>query len=118
MPCLNEQQSVGRCVRQAQQSLARLKTKFRAELIVIGDSDGTYDFREIPRFVEKLEDGADLVLGSRLNGAVLPGNMPFLHRYLGNPILTGILNFTYHCRGSGQGLANYPEFGTLSMASE
>ena len=63
--------------------------------IIIGDSDGTYDFRQIPRFIRELEKGADLVLGSRLTGTVSPGAMPFTHRYLGNPILTSLLNIFY-----------------------
>jgi len=64
----------------------------RGRYIVMGDADGTYDFSEIPRFVEQLETGADLVLGTRLNGTIQPGAMPWLHRYVGNPVLTGLLN--------------------------
>ncbi|MGI8780577.1 MAG: glycosyltransferase family 2 protein [Solirubrobacteraceae bacterium] len=63
----------------------------RGRYIVMGDADQTYDFREIPRFVEKLEDGAELVMGDRMDN-IHPGAMPWLHRYVGNPILTGILN--------------------------
>lgn len=63
----------------------------RGEYIVMGDADLTYDFDEIPRFVEHLEDGADLVMGDRMDN-IHPGAMPWLHRYVGNPILTGILN--------------------------
>src|SRR5829696_5833538 len=63
----------------------------RARYIVMGDADLTYDFREIPRFVEKLDDGAELVMGDRMDN-IHPGAMPWLHRYVGNPILTGILN--------------------------
>jgi glycosyltransferase involved in cell wall biosynthesis len=63
--------------------------------IVMGDADETYDFGEIARFVEPLEDGADLVMGSRLRGKIHPGAMPKLHRYVGNPVLTGILNLFF-----------------------
>ena len=54
------------------------------------DADLTYDFREIPRFVQELEDGAELVVGNRMGG-LQPGAMPWLSR-VGNPILSGFLN--------------------------
>jgi hypothetical protein len=63
----------------------------KGRYIVMGDADLTYDFREIPRFVEQLEAGADLVMGDRM-GDIHPGAMPWLHRYVGNPVLTGVLN--------------------------
>jgi glycosyltransferase involved in cell wall biosynthesis len=63
----------------------------RGRYIVMGDADLTYDFREIPRFVEQLEKGAELVMGDRMDN-IHPGAMPWLHRYVGNPILTGVLN--------------------------
>jgi hypothetical protein len=63
----------------------------RGRYIVMADADLTYDFREIPRFVEKLEEGAELVMGDRMDN-IHPGAMPWLHRYVGNPILTGVLN--------------------------
>jgi glycosyltransferase involved in cell wall biosynthesis len=59
--------------------------------IVMADADLTYDFNEIPRFVAKLQDGAELVMGDRMEN-IHPGAMPWLHRYVGNPILTGLLN--------------------------
>jgi glycosyltransferase involved in cell wall biosynthesis len=67
----------------------------RGRYIVMGDADLTYDFREIPRFVEKLEDGAELVMGDRMDN-IHPGAMPWLHRYVGNPVLTGVLNVFFH----------------------
>jgi glycosyltransferase involved in cell wall biosynthesis len=67
----------------------------RGKYIVMGDADDTYDFSEIPRFVEPLEQGADLVMGSRLKGTIHPGAMPWLHRYVGNPVLTGVLNLFF-----------------------
>jgi hypothetical protein len=66
----------------------------RGEYIVMGDADLTYDFDEIPRFVEHLEAGADLVMGDRMDN-IQPGAMPWLHRYVGNPVLTGILNLFF-----------------------
>ena len=66
----------------------------RGEYIVMGDADLTYDFNEIPRFVELLDDGAQLVMGDRMDN-IQPGAMPWLHRYVGNPILSGILNFFF-----------------------
>ncbi len=67
----------------------------RGKYIVMGDADETYDFGEIARFVEPLEEGADLVMGSRLRGHIHPGAMPWLHRYVGNPVLTGVLNLFF-----------------------
>src|SRR5947208_3245452 len=66
----------------------------RGRYIVMADADLTYDFREIPRFVEKLDEGAQLVMGDRMDN-IHPGAMPWLHRYVGNPILSGILNFFF-----------------------
>lgn len=63
----------------------------RGRYIVMADADLTYDFREIPRFVERLEAGAELVMGDRMDN-IHPGAMPWLHRYVGNPVLTGVLN--------------------------
>jgi glycosyltransferase involved in cell wall biosynthesis len=63
----------------------------RGEYIVMGDADLTYDFDEIPKFVEKLDAGAELVMGDRMKN-IHPGAMPWHHRYIGNPVLTGILN--------------------------
>jgi len=65
------------------------------EYIVMADADLTYDFADIPRFVSKLDEGADLVMGDRMRG-IQPGAMPWLHRYVGNPVLTGILNLFFH----------------------
>jgi glycosyltransferase involved in cell wall biosynthesis len=66
----------------------------RGEYIVMADADLTYDFNEIPRFVTELEGGAELVMGDRMDN-IHPGAMPWLHRYIGNPILTGLLNFFF-----------------------
>ena len=61
------------------------------EFVIMGDADNSYDFLEIPGFVAKLREGFDLVQGCRLpsgGGTILPGAMPFLHRILGNPVLS------------------------------
>ena len=60
----------------------------------MADADLTYDFNEIPRFVAELEAGAELVMGDRMDN-IQPGAMPWLHRYVGNPILTGLLNLFF-----------------------
>jgi glycosyltransferase involved in cell wall biosynthesis len=62
----------------------------RGDYIVMVDADLTYDFGEIPRFVQELDDGAEVVIGNRMHN-IRPGAMPLLHR-LGNPILSGFLN--------------------------
>ncbi len=66
----------------------------RGEYIVMADADLTYDFGEIPNFVAKLEAGAQLVMGNRMDN-IQPGAMPWLHRYVGNPLLTGLLNLFF-----------------------
>jgi len=70
----------------------------RGRYIVMGDGDDTYNFDEVDRFVDALDNGADLVMGSRLKGRIHKGAMPMLHRYVGNPVLTRVLNRFY---GSG-----------------
>jgi glycosyltransferase involved in cell wall biosynthesis len=71
----------------------------RGRFIIIADSDNTYDFGELPRFVEVLQEGrCDLVIGSRLRGSIQPGAMPFLHRYVGTPILTALINVMFGIR--------------------
>jgi len=66
----------------------------RGDYIVMADADLTYDFNEIPHFVAELDGGAELVMGDRMNN-IQPGAMPWLHRYVGNPILTGLLNLLF-----------------------
>jgi len=70
----------------------------RGRFVIMGDADDSYDFREIPQFVEKLRAGNDLVQGCRLpggGGRVMPGAMPFLHRWLGNPLLSGLARMMF-----------------------
>jgi glycosyltransferase involved in cell wall biosynthesis len=62
----------------------------RGKYIIMGDSDDSYDFTTLGPFIEKLREGNDLVMGNRFKGGIRPGAMPPLHRYLGNPVLTGI----------------------------
>ena len=63
----------------------------RGEYIVMADADLTYDFEEIPRFLRELRDGADMIVGDRMHN-ILPGAMPWHHRYIGNPLLSRLLN--------------------------
>lgn len=133
MPCLNEAESVGECVRAAQAGLlaagakgevivadngstdgsqeiarslgarivdvprkgygAALMGGFEAAegcFVVMGDADASYDFSSLAPFVERLRAGDDLVMGNRFKGGIRPEAMPFLNRYLGNPVLSFI----------------------------
>jgi glycosyltransferase involved in cell wall biosynthesis len=138
MPCLNEEENIGRCVARAREVLERegidgeiIVADNRSEdrsaeiaaaagarvvheprrgygsaylagfaaahgrYIVMADADLTYDFAEMPRFIAELDDGAELVMGDRMRN-IQPGAMPWLHRYVGNPVLTGVLNLFFH----------------------
>jgi hypothetical protein len=66
----------------------------RGRYIVMADADLTYDFADVPRFLRELEGGADLVVGDRMDN-IQAGAMPWLHRYVGNPLLSGVLNFFF-----------------------
>jgi glycosyltransferase involved in cell wall biosynthesis len=66
----------------------------RGRYIVMADADLTYDFNEIPRFLGELEAGADVVIGNRMKN-IRPGAMPWHHRYIGNPLLSGFLNLLF-----------------------
>lgn len=141
MPCLNERETVGECIRKAQEMLranqlngevivadngstdgsielaeqhgaivvhqsqrgygaAYMKgiANARGRYIVIGDSDDTYDFGDVPRLLAELDTGHDLVLGSRFMGHILPGAMPWANRHIGNPILTMMLNLFFRLK--------------------
>jgi glycosyltransferase involved in cell wall biosynthesis len=139
IPCLNEEQSVGKCVEKALRGIE--KTGMRGEVVVVdnastdrsaevaaaagarvvseprrgygsaylkgfreargryfvmGDADLTYDFEEIDRFIKPLhEDGRDMVMGTRLKGDIQKGAMPWTHRWIGNPILSGMLKLFF-----------------------
>ena len=70
----------------------------RGPFIIMGDADDSYDFNDVPRFVEKLREGHDIVMGNRFRGEIKPGAMPSLHKYFGNPGLTAVLNTLFHAR--------------------
>jgi glycosyltransferase involved in cell wall biosynthesis len=160
MPCLNERETVGVCVRKALASLrdagisgeviigdngstdgsveiaeaegARvihvadkgygnaLKGGIlaaRAEYVLMGDSDDSYDFGHIMRFLEQLRAGSDLVMGNRFRGGIAKNAMPPLHRYLGNPVLTGIGRLLFHspCEDFHCGLRGFRKDSFLRM---
>src|SRR6476659_3444236 len=96
----------------------------RGKYVIMGDSDDSYDFTNLDAFVEKLRGGADLVMGDRFKGGIKPGAMPFLHRYLGNPVLSfiGRLFFgtkvrDFHCglRGFRQDIVTVLGLQTTGM---
>jgi glycosyltransferase involved in cell wall biosynthesis len=63
----------------------------RGRYVLMGDADGSYDFGELPRFLESLRQGADIVMGCRFpsgGGTIMPGAMPWKHRWIGNPVLS------------------------------
>lgn len=62
----------------------------RGKYVIMGDSDASYDFAEIPAFLEKLRAGHELVMGNRFQGGIKPGAMPWKNRHIGNPVLSGI----------------------------
>lgn len=70
-------------------------TEARGRFLVMGDADGSYDFRDSVAMIGKLLEGADLCMGSRFKGGIKPGAMPWKNRYIGNPVLTGILNLFF-----------------------
>ncbi|MGA2162742.1 MAG: glycosyltransferase family 2 protein [Methanoregula sp.] len=68
--------------------------------IIMGDADNTYDFSKIPLLIAPLEAGADFVIGSRFKGLIHTGAMTPLHRYIGNPLLTWMINVIFHTQYS------------------
>jgi glycosyltransferase involved in cell wall biosynthesis len=70
----------------------------RGRYLVMGDSDGSYDFCDAVAMVVELSKGADLCMGSRFKGGIAKGAMPWKNRYIGNPALTGLLNLFYGTR--------------------
>jgi glycosyltransferase involved in cell wall biosynthesis len=89
----------------------------RGEYVLMADSDDSYDFAHIPRFVEKLRAGSDLVMGNRFSGGIARQAMPFLHRYLGNPVLTGLgrLFFGSTCKDFHCGMRAFRKASFLRM---
>jgi glycosyltransferase involved in cell wall biosynthesis len=72
----------------------------RGQFMILGDCDCTYDFRELAPFVENFRSGSEFIMGSRFKGSIEPGSMPFLHRRLGTPVTTWILNRVYSSKFS------------------
>jgi len=68
----------------------------RGRYIIMGDADDSYDFSRLDAFVDKMRDGADLVMGNRFLGGIRPGAMPWLNRHLGNPVLSAIGRLFFH----------------------
>ncbi|MFY8020404.1 MAG: glycosyltransferase family 2 protein [Bacteroidia bacterium] len=96
----------------------------RGKYVIMGDSDDSYDFANLGPFLEQLRNGYDLVMGNRFKGGIAEGAMPFLHRYLGNPVLSfiGRLFFNcpvrdFHCglRGFRQDLVSLLDLKTTGM---
>jgi glycosyltransferase involved in cell wall biosynthesis len=72
----------------------------KGKYLVMGDADGSYDFHESIPMIHQLISGADICMGSRFLGTIKPGAMPWKNRYIGNPVLTGILNLFFGSRVS------------------
>jgi len=71
----------------------------RGDIVVMSDADGTYPLESTPELIRPILEGrADMVLGSRFMGEMLPGSMTWLHKNVGNPLLTAILNFLFKTR--------------------
>jgi len=69
----------------------------RGRFVIMGDADDSYDFSALMPFIEQLRDGSDLVMGNRFKGGIAPGAMPPLHRYIGNPLLSGLGRLLLRC---------------------
>lgn len=89
----------------------------RGDYVVMGDADGSYDFMAIDAFLSKLREGYDLVMGNRFKGGVAEGAMPFLHRWLGNPVLSflGRLFFSSEVGDFHSGLRGFRRSPILAL---
>src|SRR5207245_1815771 len=67
----------------------------RGQFIVMGDGDDSYDFSQVPRFSAKWREGYEVVMGNRFKGEIKPGAMRWHHKYIGNPVLSGILKLFF-----------------------
>jgi hypothetical protein len=85
--------------------------------VVIGDADDSYDFSDLAGFLTELRNGVELVMGNRFRGRIAPGAMPFLHRYLGNPVLSrlGRLFFGIRCGDFHCGLRGFVRSAILAL---
>lgn len=97
----------------------------RGEYVLMGDCDCTYDFRELSAFASKFREGVEFIMGSRFRGYIEPGSMPLLHRYLGTPVTTWILNVLFsshfsdiHCGMRGITRAALVRMGLRSQSWE
>ncbi len=97
----------------------------QGKYIIMGDADDTYDYLEIPKFMNYLRQGYDLVIGTRFKGKILPGAMSWSHRYVGNPILSGILRLFFggkisdsHCGIRGFSKVAYEKMGLHTTGME
>ncbi len=160
MPCLNEEETIGICIRKALSFLEEHKVSgevliadngstdnskdiarnlgarvvdvkekgygsalmggiraAKGKFVIMGDSDDSYDFLNLMPFVSKLREGYDLVMGNRFKGGIARGAMPFLHRYLGNPVLTfiGRLFFRIGIRDFHCGLRGFRRDSILAI---
>lgn len=87
----------------------------RGRFLIMGDADGSYDFEQAPRYVEQLRKGFEFVVGNRYRGVIERGAMPFLNRYLGTPVLTGVMNLLFR---TGIGDTNCGMRGLAKVAFE
>lgn len=97
----------------------------RGSFIVMGDADDSYDFSEVPHFVERWRQGNDVVMGNRFRGQIKPGAMPWHHKYVGNPALSSLLNLFFntgigdsHCGMRGFTRAIYEQMDLRSTGME
>ena len=140
MPCLNEAETLARCIEKAQRAFKELglagevviadngstdgsqeiATRLGARVVAVtakgygnalqggiaaargtyvmmGDSDDSYDFSAIEPFIKKLREGHDLVMGNRFRGGIMPGAMPWKHKWIGNPVLSGLGRLFFKC---------------------
>lgn len=89
----------------------------KGQFVIMGDADDSYDFSQLNTFVEKLRQGHELVMGNRFKGGIKKGAMPFLHKYLGNPVLTqiGKLFFASPCSDFHCGLRGFQKEAILKL---
>ncbi|MCC7197683.1 glycosyltransferase family 2 protein [Candidatus Peregrinibacteria bacterium] len=93
----------------------------KGKYLIMGDADDSYDFSRIDKFIDELKNGTDLVMGTRLKGTIHKGAMPALHRYLGTPVLTFLINIFFgikisDCNCGMRGLTR-TAFDKLQMVS-
>lgn len=168
LPCLNEELTIGICIRKAQSVFVRrgingevvvgdngssdrsveiakslgarvvhqpLKgygaaisaavNAAKGKYLIMADADDSYDWSQLDNLIDILDDGADLVIGNRFSGGIEPGAMPLLHRYLGNPVLSGIARLLYkssirdfHCGMRGFTKEAFQRMGTRAPGME